>query len=196
MRAAPAVLMLALSASPAFAQGWRLPEIVVPGRPDVPVLIDGVDVSWSIIESDFGLDRPIGLTPIVVYRPFVVTPRYSVRRPFVYRASVAPGPHYFPSSGERPRYGRLEVVPPPDRSLPAPAPSYRQGWSSRSSDGPATDYSSFAQPGSFADHGRRLWRRKRSTKPQLSEPDRAAAEPHRVEGDADPQNPQPRGLPQ
>ena len=62
--------ILAVTASPAFAQ--REPEIVIPGRPDVPVIINGVDASWGIVEGEFGLDRPGLVAPTVVYRPLLV----------------------------------------------------------------------------------------------------------------------------
>ena len=56
MRLLQTALWLAVGISPALAQ--RAPVIVIPGRPDVPVLMNGVDVSWSVIEGEFGLDRP------------------------------------------------------------------------------------------------------------------------------------------
>ena len=56
MRLVHAAVLFAVSASPALAQ--RGPVIVIPGRPDVPIFENGVDVSWSVIEGEFGLDRP------------------------------------------------------------------------------------------------------------------------------------------
>ena len=70
MRLVQAVLLLAVTASPAFAQ--RAPEIVIPGKPGVPVYIDGIDASWGVVEGEFGLDRPGMVTPTVVYRPLTV----------------------------------------------------------------------------------------------------------------------------
>ena len=55
------------------------------------------------------------------------------------------GPGYFPSTGQRPGYGRLEVNPPPNRPLPPPAPTYFRGWSSQSSPGPTTEYAPFTE---------------------------------------------------
>lgn len=135
-------VLLVLSACPAFAQ--RAPVMVIPGRPDVPVLIDGVDVSWAVVEGEFGLDRPGAMSPRVVFRPFAVPIAYGPG-PY-YRGRDTKEPGYFPSTGQQPGYGRLEVVPPPDRPLPPKAPSFRQGWSSRSDPGPATDYAPFAAP--------------------------------------------------
>jgi hypothetical protein len=136
-----AVLLLAFGASPAFAQ--RIPSIVIPGRPDVPAIINGIDASWSVVEGDYGLDRPIGMVPTVIYRPFAVVVPEPDRGPARRRVY---GPAYFPSTGERPGYGRLEVVPPPNRPLPPPAESFFQSWSSQSAPGPVTTYPPFAAP--------------------------------------------------
>ena len=122
MRCAYAALLFVLGASPALAQ--RAPEIVIPGRPDVPVLINGVDVSYAVIEGDFGLDRPGEMSPTIIYgaRPLLLLPYYN----FGYGA-----PGYYPRSGKRPGYGRLEVVP-RHRHIPPPAPSYFRYWSADS----------------------------------------------------------------
>ncbi len=139
MRIAHAALLLAVTASPALAQ--RGPVIVVPGRPDVPILMNGVDVSWSVIEGDFGLARPGLVMPTVIYRlappptpPYWAAPGAAYERGF------------FPRSGKQPGYGRLEIEPAPDRPLPPPAQSYRKSWSSQSAPGPVTDYPPFPAP--------------------------------------------------
>lgn len=128
MRFVHAAVLLAVGASPAFAQ--RGPVIVIPGRPDVPVFENGVDVSWSVVEGEFGLDRPGQVTPTVIYRlpPPVVT---------TYAGAGAYEPGYFPQNGRTPGYGRLEIVPGPNRRLPPPAQSYRKSWSSKSAPTPA-----------------------------------------------------------
>ena len=131
MRPVPAVLLAAITASPAFAQ--RAPEIVIPGKPGVPVYINGIDASWGVVEGDFGLDRPGMVTPTVVWRPLVVELPERV-------------PGYHPATGKRPGYGRLEVVPPPDRALPPPAPTYYRSWSSGSGAGPVTEYAPYYGP--------------------------------------------------
>jgi hypothetical protein len=154
MRIVHAALLLAMSALPALAQ--RVPSIVIPGRPDVPVIMNGIDVSWSVIEGDFGLDRPRDVTPTVIYRPFaIVVPYYNPEtRPY----GRPYGPHYFPSTGERPGYGRLEVVPPPNGPQPPPAQSYRKSWSSQSAPGIVTEYPPFAVPPVIWNGGGRNWR--------------------------------------
>jgi len=128
MRLVHAAWLLALSVSPALAQ--RGPVIVVPGRPDVPIIVNGVDISWAVVEGDFGLARPNAVDPTVVYRlppPPIVA----------YPAAAASEPGFFPKDDKEPGYGRLEVIPPPDRPLPPPAPSYRKSWSSKSAPTPA-----------------------------------------------------------
>jgi hypothetical protein len=141
MRLVHAALVLAVSASPALAQ--RAPVIVIPGRTDVPVILNGVDVSYAVIEGEFGLSRPNMVNPTVIYRPFVL--------PLVYGPDIEPESsprerHYFPSTGRRPGYGRLEIIPPADRPLPPPAPTFYRSWSSQSGSGPVTDYAPYPYP--------------------------------------------------
>jgi hypothetical protein len=127
MRLVYTVFLLALGTAPTLAQTG--PVIVIPGRPDIPVIENGVDVSWAVVESELGLARPGVLTPTVIYRP---PPPILV--PY-FRASYQPG--FFPSSGKTPGYGRLEQAPSPDQPPPKPAQSYRRSWSSHSADTPA-----------------------------------------------------------
>jgi hypothetical protein len=128
MRAVHAAVLLAVSASPALAQ--RGPVFVIPGRPDIPIIVNGIDISWSVVEGDFGLARPGLVTPTVVYRlpPPVIVP---------YRGAAAYEPSYYPKDDKKPGYGRLEIDPGPNRPLPPPAQSYRRSWSSSSDPTPA-----------------------------------------------------------
>lgn len=139
MRIAQAALLLTISASPALAQLG--PVVVIPGRLDVPVVINGVDASWAVVEGEFGLARPGLVTPTVIYR---LTPV------FIAPAALSPGarnePRFFPKTGKEPGYGRLEIEPAPDRPLPPPAQSYRKSWSSQSAPGPVTDYPPYPAP--------------------------------------------------
>jgi hypothetical protein len=57
MRLVHAAVLLAVSASPAFAQMG--PYNVIPGRPDVPIFENGVDVSWSWSKASTGSIAPI-----------------------------------------------------------------------------------------------------------------------------------------
>jgi hypothetical protein len=132
MRSVCCASLFALAVSPAFAQE-RAPEIVIPGKPGVPVYINGIDASWGVVEGDFGLDWPGMVTPTVVWRPLAVS----------YPTNV---PGYHPTTGQQPGYGRLEIVPPPNRALPPPAPTYYRSWSSGSASGPVTDYAPYNGP--------------------------------------------------
>ena len=118
MRLVGTAVLFLVTASPALAQ--REPEIVIPGKPGVPVYINGIDASYGIVEGEFGLDRPGLMAPTVIYRPLLIS------------SPVGGVPGYYPKNGKRPGYGRLEVIPPPNRPLPRPAPTYYRSWSSSS----------------------------------------------------------------
>lgn len=132
MRFIHAAVLFAASASPAFAQ--REPEIVIPGKPGVPVYINGIDASWAVVEGEFGLDRPGVGAPVVTYRPFGMP------------APEVPVPNYYPRDNKKPGYGRYEIVPPPNHPKPPPAPSYSRSWSSGSAPGPVTTYAPYPMP--------------------------------------------------
>ncbi|OCK55396.1 hypothetical protein [Bradyrhizobium sp. LMTR 3] len=98
-------------------------EIVIPGRPGVPVIINGVDASYAVVEGDWGLGKGTHVEPTVYGGRYVdPVPRVG---------------HYYPSAGRKPGYGRLEVEPPANRRLPQPAESYHQSWSAQSAPLPA-----------------------------------------------------------
>ncbi|MEW6643837.1 MAG: hypothetical protein AB1586_25235 [Pseudomonadota bacterium] len=116
MRTLLAAALLVGTALPALADAFN---IVVPGRPGVPVLINGRDASYAVIEGEWGLGRGQAMQPIV-YGGF--------RGPYVERPVGA----YYPSAGRLPGYGRLEVEPPANRPLPPQAESYQKSWSAQS----------------------------------------------------------------
>ena len=124
MRIACTAVLLGMMVAPALAQ--REPLFVVPGRPGVPVMINGIDASWGIVEGEFGLDRPGVTAPTVIYRPFLT--------PVPYRVHT-----YYPADGRRPGYGRLEIPAGPHRPLPPPAPTYYRDWFSESAPTPVTE---------------------------------------------------------
>jgi hypothetical protein len=107
------------------ASADHAPVYVVPGRPGVPVIINGYDASYTVVEGDWGLTRPGHRPPTIVSGP-LITP-----------APYLTGP-YFPSMGRRPGYGRMEIEPPPNRQLPPPAPGYYREWGTQSPELPAT----------------------------------------------------------
>jgi hypothetical protein len=116
MRAGLALALLIGTALPALAgEGF---DIVIPGRPGVPIIINGVDASYSVVEGEFGLGKGIHM------QPTVYSGRYVDFEPTV--------GHYYPSAGHMPGYGRLEIEPPANRKLPQPAESYHQSWSAQS----------------------------------------------------------------
>ncbi len=113
-RAAQAMLLLTLTAAsvPALADSGGF-AVVIPGRPGVPIIINGRDVSYTVVEGDWGLERGVHRQPTFYgSRP--------VRLPQV-------GP-YYPSSNRLPGYGRLEIEPPANRPLPKPAERVHQSW--------------------------------------------------------------------
>ena len=98
-------------------------DIVVPNRPGVPIIINGVDASYAVVESAMGLARNESMVP-TVYGGRPIDPEPNVG-------------HYYPSLGRMPGYGRLEIEPPANRRLPQPAESYHQSWSAQSAPLPA-----------------------------------------------------------
>jgi hypothetical protein len=121
MRVASTLAILAAMTSTAFAGGGF--EIVIPGRPGVPIIINGVDASYAVVEGEWGLGQGNQVQPTI----------YGGRY-------IDPVPHvgrYYPSAGRMPGYGRLEIEPPANRRLPQPAESYHQSWSAQSAPLPA-----------------------------------------------------------
>jgi hypothetical protein len=116
MRAAQALLILFGSTMPALAADGF--DIVIPGRLGVPIIINGQDVSYAVLEGDWGLARGIHVQPTAFGGRYIdPTPRVG---------------HYYPSAGASPGYGRLEIEPPANRKLPKPAESFHQSWSAQS----------------------------------------------------------------
>ena len=108
-------LLIGTTASALAGDGF---DIVIPGRPGVPIIINGVDASYAVVEGDWGLAKGQHV------QPTVYGGRYVDAEPHV--------GHYYPSAGRRPGYGRLEIEPPLNRILPKPAESYHQSWSAES----------------------------------------------------------------
>ena len=109
MRARLALAILIGTTAAALADSG--PVIVIPGRPGVPIIINGVDASYAVVEGDWGLGKGVHVQP-TVYGGRIIDPTPNVA-------------HYYPSAGNMPGYGRLEIEPPP-------AESYHQSWSAQS----------------------------------------------------------------
>ena len=90
---------------------------VVPGRPDVPVIINHHDARWRVVEGEEGLNRPGHIPPNVIGGRFVGPLRGQPSRG-----------GYFPSTGVKPEAGRVER----ESSAPAPTPAedFSRSWSS------------------------------------------------------------------
>jgi hypothetical protein len=94
------------------------PLIVIPGKPGVPVIINGRDASYAVVEGEWGLAKHFKNAD----RVYGGWGSYST-------PEVG---HYYPTAGRTPGYGRLEIEPPANRALPQPAASYHQSWSAQS----------------------------------------------------------------
>ncbi len=91
------------------------PVIAIPSRPGVPIMINGRDASYAVVEGDWGLSRPgAGIVTVIGGSP---VGGYAYRRT------------YHPYYGRAPARGRNEVEPDPNRPLPPPAPTYYRFWS-------------------------------------------------------------------
>jgi hypothetical protein len=99
------------------------PVLVIPGRPGIPVVINGYDASYTIVEGDWGLARPGQVAPVITNGPLITPAPYYTGR-------------YYPHLGERPGYGRREYDPPENRR-PRPAPSFYREWGAESQQLPA-----------------------------------------------------------
>jgi hypothetical protein len=114
MRAAIILAVLIGTAGAAWAQSTG-PVIAIPGRPGVPVIINGVDASYAVVEGDWGLGKGVHVQP-TVYGGHSVEP-------------MPPVGHYYPSAGHLPGYGRMEIE---SADKPKPAETFHQSWSAGS----------------------------------------------------------------
>ena len=146
------ILIAVLAASLAAghpARADHVAAIVVPGKKGVPVIINGQDVSWGVVNGDFGLYRPGHVYPTVTpLSPYFRVPRYRTwpvksvtrrhvtRRHIVHRRAVSRPHGFFPSTGVRPRVGRRESSS--ANSGPThPAQNFSRSWSNEAAPVPA-----------------------------------------------------------
>jgi hypothetical protein len=138
MRIRSALAILIATAAAAWADSS--PVLVIPGRLGVPIIINGVDASYAVVEGDWGLAQRGHVTP-TIYGGRYVDPTPHVG-------------HYYPSAGHQPGYGRMEIEPPANRTLPQPAQSYHQSWSAQSIPQPVQpDVPLYPPPVILAPHG-------------------------------------------
>ncbi len=120
MRAGVALAILIATCGSAGAETG--PVIIIPGRAGVPIIMNGRDVSYAVIDGDWGLGKGQHLQPTIYGgQPIDPVPRVG---------------HYYPSAGLQPGYGRLEIEPPEKPGGPQPAESYHQSWKSESEQQP------------------------------------------------------------
>lgn len=117
------VTLAALIAMTSMALAGGGFDIVVPYRHGVPIIINGIDASYAVIEGEWGLGKNVQVQP-TIYGGRYIDPDPHVG-------------HYYPSLGHMPGYGRLEIEPPANRRLPRPAESFHQSWSAQSMPLPA-----------------------------------------------------------
>jgi len=117
----------------AGTQGTRAqtgPVIVIPGKPGVPVLINGVIVDGAVVYGDWGLARP-GHGQIIIEGAVGFVESFDSRG-------------YYPATGRKPRVGRLEIEPPPRQR---PSTNFHREWSAGSdTTQPVTEYPPFNPP--------------------------------------------------
>ena len=58
------------------------PVLVIPGKPGIPVVINGYDASYTIVEGDWGLARPGQVPPVIVSGPLITAVALSHRSLF------------------------------------------------------------------------------------------------------------------
>jgi hypothetical protein len=118
---AAVLLAIAALAAAAPARADNGPVIVIPSRPGIPVVINGVDASYAVVEGDWGLSRPgHGRVTVIGGAPLVPNHVYHRRN------------SYHPRYGRPPARGRHEIEPAADRALPEPAESFTRSWSTSS----------------------------------------------------------------
>ena len=111
--------LAALAAGSPARAADTAPSIVIPSRPGIPVVINGRDASYAVVEGDWGLARP-GHMPLTVIggSPIRPNPVYEPRNRFI------------PRSGGAPPRGRNEAEPP--HAGAEPGESFSRNWSSSS----------------------------------------------------------------
>ena len=135
MRAGLWSLLVGLGAALALAEplcAQTGPVIVIPGKPGVPVVMNGLIVDGAVVYGEWGLAKPNNAGLII-------------EQPVGYALPVAP-PGFFPATGLMPRVGRQEVEP-PLRSRRRADTNYHRAWSIGSEfNKPVTEYPPFDPP--------------------------------------------------
>ncbi len=111
-------------------------DIVIPGRPGVPIIINGVDASYAVVEGDWGLAKGVHVQPTVYGGRYVDGSRTSAiiiqasvtspataaskssRRPTAFcrsrpKAFINPGPRHSTPPKAQPAQPEVPFYPPP-----------------------------------------------------------------------------------
>lgn len=123
-----------LTASASVMASETGPVIVIPGRPGVPVIINGRDASYAVVEGDWGLARPSQTDPRIIF--------YYGHQPYLF----PPAAHYFPGGGPPPRLGRQEADVPRPPGAAQQDQGYIRSWSAQSDPTPATSPTQYDMP--------------------------------------------------
>src|ERR1700737_1853602 len=59
------IALAILIGTPCAAWADSAPVIVIPGRPGVPIIINGVDASYAVVEGDWGFGKGVRVQPTV-----------------------------------------------------------------------------------------------------------------------------------
>ena len=110
------------------------PVIVIPGRQGVPVIINGRDASYAVVEGDWGLARPSQTDPNIIF--------YYGHQPYL----LPPAAPYFPAGGPPPKLGRQEVDKPRPPGAAQNEEGYIRSWSAQSNPTPATSPTDYEMP--------------------------------------------------
>jgi len=123
--------LCAATMSAQVARAQTGPVVAIPGKPGIPVIIDGLIVDGAVVYGDWGLARP-GQRQIIIEGPVFFAPQYDDER------------GYYPATGRRPRVGRHEIDTP--SRVPRPT-SFRREWNTGSDmHAPVTEYPPFEPP--------------------------------------------------
>ena len=72
MRLSAALAIVIGMTSAAFAsEGF---DLVIPGRPGVPIIVNGIDISYAVVEGDFGLGKGVNNLPTTIFGGRYVEP--------------------------------------------------------------------------------------------------------------------------
>lgn len=93
-------------------------SVVIPVRAGVPIIINGIDASYAVVEGDWGLAKNVHVQPTIYGGRWI--------------GAASRVGHYYPSAGKMPGYGRLEREPPAHRASRPRAESYGRSWSAQS----------------------------------------------------------------